>query len=383
VEGHIGDFKVGIKSASGSETLEVGTIILAIGAEEYIPHKFYGYDDNEKVVTLADFERMSKKGELKDVKDVAFIQCVGARDQDKTYCSRICCNVAIKAAIHLADKVAAGGGGGEAEAPKAEEPEKTGGRKRRSRRRRDGAGAGSAPSSGGGRANITIFNRTINAYGVHHEINFNTAREKRIKFQKYDLDNLPKISAAGDKVKVEYFAETLGGWRDMTVDMVVLSTPLVNHPEAEGISKLLKIPRGAEGFFLEAHVKLRPVEFATEGVYLAGTCRAPADITEAVIQANAAASRASIPMAIGFVQGEALMSHVNQDICVGCGTCTTVCAFNAIQLNENNKAETITAACKGCGACASVCPQKAITMTHYSDDQLLSEVLACFEEVKE
>jgi len=382
VDGHIGEFKVGIKSASGTETVEVGTIILAIGAQEYIPHKFYGYDDNKKVVTLADFERMSKKGEIDNVRDVAFIQCVGARDQDKTYCSRICCNVAIKAAIHHAEKVAASGGGG-GEAPKEGGGEQTGGRKRRSRRRRDGSSAESAPSGGGGRANITIFNRTINAYGVHHEINYNTSREKRIKYVKYDLDNLPKVSEAGDKVKIDYFVEALGGRRDMTVDMVVLSTPLVNHPEAADLGKLMKIPRGAEGFFLEAHVKLRPVEFATEGIYLAGTCRAPADITEAVMQAHAAASRAAIPMAIGFVQAEALTSCVNEELCVGCGTCTTVCAFNAIQLNENNKAETIMAACKGCGACASVCPQRAITMTHYSDEQLLSEVMACFEEVKE
>ncbi len=400
VDGYIGNFKIDLRSGDKVTKVEAGVIIVAIGAQEYIPEGFYGYDQFDNVITLAELEILAKNKAIPDVKDVAFIQCVGARGQDLTYCSRVCCNVALKNAIYLKDHLEASKAAGTSieavpTSLKIEAKGEVGDelvRRRRSRRQKETQTAGEeiapeAPAALGQKVNITIFNRTINAYGVHHEIYYNKAREKRIKFVKFDLEHLPEVSREGHKLKIKYYQHSLGEWRDMLVDLVVLSTPLEAIPDTERISKLLKVPRGQDGFFLEAHVKLRPVEFATEGIYLAGTCRAPADIMEAVHQANAAASRAAIPLTKGYVQVEALTSSVDTLLCVGCGTCESVCSFGAITVrstDQGKKAEVNLAACKGCGACASVCPQLAITMTHYTDEQILSEALAIVkEEVKQ
>jgi heterodisulfide reductase subunit A len=398
VDGFIGNFNVGVKTKDGTEDLEVGTIIVATGATELIPEGLYGYGEIDNVMTLAEFEHRSKDGTLpENFKDVAFIQCVGARGQKVEYCSRVCCNVAIKTAVHLMDSIsermakqagaAPAEGGGEAPAPpKPAAPEK-GGRRRRARRRpRDGAGpsrpAGRPGAAAGGRPTITIFNRTINAYGVHHEMFYNKAREKRIKFTRFHLDNVPKVSKAdGGKIKIEYYAEALGGWRDITVDLVILSTPLVSGPSAEGLSKLMKIPTDQDGFFLEAHMKLRPVDFVTDGIYLCGTCRAPADITEAVMQAYGAASRAGIPMANGHVTADAIISVVDPEKCRGCGRCAEMCEFGAITLVpvddkdwERKVSQVNPALCKGCGKCNIVCCNKAIHVTTFKRPQITSMI---------
>jgi len=179
---------------------------------------------------------------------------------------------------------------------------------------------------------------------------------------------------------VAYFHETLKLERTMPVDMVILSTPLVAQPDAGEIAQMLKVPLGQEGFFFEAHVKLRPVDFATDGIYVCGTCRGPADITDCATQAAAAASRAAIPMAKGYVQAEAITSLVDENKCSGCGTCIQVCPYGAIRKNDKGFAEVIVAACKGCGCCGATCPEGAITMTNYTDAQLLAEAKAALEE---
>jgi heterodisulfide reductase subunit A len=167
----------------------------------------------------------------------------------------------------------------------------------------------------------------------------------------------------------------------MDVDMVVLATPLETQDGSKELAQMLKVPLGQEGFFLEAHVKLRPVEFSTDGIFLCGTCRGPADITESIEQAQAAASRASIPLDRGYVEAEAITSMVDEEKCTGCGTCEEICPYNAIQPDENNIARVIAAACKGCGSCGSVCPEQAITMQNYTNEQLLAETAAALQEV--
>jgi len=184
----------------------------------------------------------------------------------------------------------------------------------------------------------------------------------------------------GDKLNIKYFHETLKVEREMPVDLIILSTPLIAQPDAEQISKMLKVPLGQEGFFLEAHVKLRPVDFATDGIYVCGTAKGPADITETIDQAEAAASRAATPLMKGYVQAEAIMANVDQETCSGCGTCIEVCPYTAIQKNEQGLAEVIAAACKGCGCCCASCPNGAITMTNYSDEQLIAEATAALKE---
>jgi heterodisulfide reductase subunit A len=186
----------------------------------------------------------------------------------------------------------------------------------------------------------------------------------------------------GGKLAIDYWHETLQMQRKMNPDMIVLATPLTSQADAKDISMMLKVPVGQDGFFLEAHVKLRPVDFATDGIYVCGTCKGPADITEAVSQGIAAASRASIPLTRGFVQPEALSAYVDSDVCSGCGTCIEICPFSAIRKNEQGKAEVTIAACKGCGNCGATCPENAIFMNCYSDDQLLAEAKAALQEAK-
>ena len=394
VQGFIGNYDIVIGTKGAEDTKAgIGTIVVATGALEFVPEGLYGYNQYPNVVTLTEFEILCKKKTLPKLKNVAFIQCVGSRGQVKSYCSRICCNVAIKNAINIVDNCENMLGLMEKEGTVVEKipveqkaPEEILERRRR-RRGRERGEEGEAeevklgPSE---KIEVTVFNRDIMAYGVEHELSYNKAREKRVKFVRYTPENAPKVFMEGNQLMVGYFHETLMLERTMPVDMVILSTPLVAQPDAGELSQKLKVPLGQEGFFLEAHVKLRPVDFATDGIYVCGTCRGPSDITECVTQAAAAASRAATPLSRGYVLAEAIASEVNTDLCVGCGICATLCPYSAITVvrgPKGMKAEVIKAACKGCGACGAGCPEKAMTMLHYTDEQLIVEGLAGIKEV--
>ena len=390
VEGFIGNYDIVIGTKGAEDTkAKVGTIVVAIGALEFMPEGLYGYNQYPNVVTLTEFEILCKKKTLPKLKNVAFIQCVGSRGQVKTYCSRICCNVAIKNAINIVDNYEnmlglmekAGTVVDKIPVEKKATDEIMERRRRRRGRERGEEGEAEEVKLGPSeKIEVTVFNRDIMAYGVDHELTYNKAREKRVKFVRYTTDHLPKIYMEGNQLMIAYFHETLKLERTMPVDMVVLSTPMIGQPDAGELSQLLKVPLGQEGFFLEAHVKLRPVDFATDGIYVCGTCRGPADITECATQAAAAASRAAIPMAKGYVQAEALTSVVDENKCSGCGTCIQVCPYGALRKNDKGFAEVIVAACKGCGCCGATCPECAITMTNYTDAQLMAEARAALEE---
>jgi heterodisulfide reductase subunit A len=389
VEGFIGNYEVGI-GAKGSEPkkYKVGTIVVATGALEFVPEGLYGYNQYPNVVTLTEFEILCRKKTLPKLKNVAFIQCVGSRGQTVSYCSRICCNVAIKNAINIVDNYENMLGLMEKEGTVVEKipvEEKATDeileRRRRRRGRDRGDGAAEEVKLGPSeKIEVTVFNRDIMSYGVEHELNYNKAREKRVKFVRYTPENAPKVFMQDNQLMMTYFHETLKMERTMPVDIVVLSTPQVPQLDSGELSKMLKVPLGQEGFFLEAHVKLRPVDFATDGIYVAGACKGPADITDCAIQGIAAASRAAIPMAKGYVQAEALTSVVDETKCTGCGTCVTVCPYGALRKNDQGIAEVIVAACKGCGCCGATCPEGAISMTNYTDAQLLAEAKAALEE---
>jgi len=392
VHGYIGNFEVKISTNGKDTDVKVGTIVVATGAIEYSKEGLYGYNVYKNVVTATEFEILCKKRTLPKIEKIAFIQCAGSRGQDKSYCSRICCNVAIKNAIHLADNYENVLGLTKeetkaADAPKAEvpadekAPEEITERRRRRRGRGGEEGAVTEERRGpGDRVEVTVFNRDIMSYGVEHELEYNRAREKRVRFVRYIPDHRPEVTMKGEQLMIKYFHETLQTDREMPVDMIVLSTPLIARPEAGDLSKMLKVPIGQDGFFLEAHVKLRPVDFATDGIFIAGTAKGPADIAESMDQGLAAASRAAIPLAQGYVQAEAITAVVDHDICSGCGTCIDICPYGAITKNDEGLAEVISAACKGCGCCAASCPELAISMNNYTDDQLLAEALAALKE---
>ena len=394
VKGFIGNYEIVIGQKGAEEVKsKVGTIIVATGALEFVPEGLYGYNQYPNIVTLTEFEILCKKKTLPKLKNVAFIQCVGSRGQDKSYCSRICCNVAIKNAINIMDNyenmlgLMEKAGTVVEKIPVEQKVSEEILDRRRRRRGRDRGEEGEAeevklgPSE---RIEVTVFNRDVMAYGVEHELTYNKAREKRVKFVRYTPEHLPRVYMEGNQLTVGYFHDTLRLERTMPVDMIILATPLIAQPDAGELSQMLKVPLGQEGFFLEAHVKLRPVDFATDGIYVCGTCKGPSDITECVTQAAAAASRAAIPLSRGYVLAEAIASEVNTDLCVGCGICATLCPYSAITVErgpKGMKAEVIKAACKGCGACGAGCPERAMTMLHYTDEQLIVEGLAGIKEV--
>jgi heterodisulfide reductase subunit A len=388
VYGYIGNFEIKIDTAGKETKTKVGTIIVATGATEYSKEGLYGYNVYKNVVTLAEFELMCKKKILPKAQRFAFIQCVGSRGQDKSYCSRICCNVAIKNAINIVDnygnmlQISEQAKKVVPEVPvEPKAPEEILDRRRR-RRGRGGEEAVEEEKLGPGeKMEVTVFNRDVMSYGLEHELIFNKAREKRVRFVRYTPDRRPEVVMNGDQLTVKYFHETLKVEREMPVDLVILSTPLVAGQDSATLSKMLKVPLGQDGFFLEAHVKLRPVDFATDGIFVAGTAKGPADITEAIEQGEAASSRAATPLWKGYVQVEALSAKVDTDVCSGCGTCIDVCPYGAPTKREDGLAEIIAAACKGCGCCGASCPENAIMMTNYTDEQLIAEALAGIKEV--
>lgn len=340
LEGYIGNYEATITTGKKERKLKIGTIILATGADVYQPNDFYGYGEMDNVITQMELEGLLKDKKINSIDEVVMIQCVGSRGQDVTYCSRICCSTAIKNAILLKE---------------------------------------ANPN-----AKISILHNGLRVYGIEYEKLHRNAREMGIKFKKYSPEKRPEV-IKGNPLVIKFFHELLGKDVEYRADYVVLSTPLIQQPDGEGLSKMLKVPLGQDKFFLEAHVKLRPVDFATDGIYLCGTAHAPADIAESVAQAYGAASRAAIPMKNGLIRAEAITSVIDKDKCSQCTTCEWVCPFGAIRKVEIDESTTemqvIGASCKGCGACASVCPERAISMRNFTDEQLIVQAKAGLVEV--
>jgi heterodisulfide reductase subunit A len=387
--GYIGNYDATIAGKEGETKTKFGTIIVATGALEYKPVGLYGYGEYQNVITLGEFEKMEMEGSLPPVKNIAFINCAGSRGQALEYCSRICCTNAIKSAMKLLEAktpeaAATPLTASIPEAPREEEAVvEEGGRRRRRRRREAPAGVAAAPSG----IEVTVFNRGITTYGIEHELIYNAARERGVKFQKFIPENPPKVSREGDKLAISYYHEILKMERKMNPDLIILAAPLVQIPEAEELSKMLKVPLGRDKFFLEAHVKLRPLDFATEGIYLCGTAHAPVFIDEAIYQAYGAASRASIPLARGYVQNEAITAVVDDKKCIGCGSCYGVCPYHAIELSEKEvsleevslktrKSYVNPAVCKGCGTCVVICPTGAIAQRNFTMPQISAAIKA-------
>ena len=197
---------------------------------------------------------------------------------------------------------------------------------------------------------------------------------------KYTPDRPPTVTSGSDgKLDVRVYDYFLNEEIDLQSDLIVLSTPLVPQKDAEKLSKILKVPLGSDGFFFEAHVKLRPVDFATDGIFVCGSAHSPKDISESISQALGVASRAAIPMANKRLRTEAITSSINEDLCSGCGTCIKICPYGAITKDERGIARVTEVVCKGCGTCAASCPEKAIMMRHFTDSQIIAQALTSLE----
>ncbi|KON30444.1 4Fe-4S ferredoxin [miscellaneous Crenarchaeota group archaeon SMTZ1-55] len=333
VNGFFGNYDVTITQDGTDIPFKAGVIVVATGAEEFKPQGMYGYD-GKKVITQLELERLLKADRF-DAENIVMIQCVGARDAKRPYCSRVCCITALKNAMILVERN-----------PKAQ---------------------------------IVILYRDLQTYGTVYEAVYRKAREAGILFVKYAPQRPPVVNGS----VVTVFDGLLGEELLLPYDYLVLSTPLIAYPDSGELAKMLKVPVDEYGFFLEAHVKLKPLDFATDGVYLCGSAHWPSTVSESIAQAYGAASRASIPLSQRRVRAEPIIAVVDEEKCIGCGLCELICPFKAIRLEDmpgGRIARTLVASCKGCGVCGAACPQRAITMRHFTDEQMLAEIVALTEE---
>ena len=335
VKGFIGNFDVTVQKGNAeAASFRVGTIIVATGAANFEPVGMYGYGENDNVITQLQLEQILKDGQLERPEKVVMIQCVGAREEKgRTYCSRICCMNAHKNALLIKER---------------------------------------SPDT-----DVYILFRQLQTYGKHYEEWHRMAQDKGIRFIKYVPEKPPQVAAGKNgKLTVSVYHALLGEQVNIESDLVVLSTPLIQHEDAKKLSQILKVPLGPDGFFFEAHVKLRPIDFATDGIYVCGTAHSPKDTAESVSQAFGVASRAAIPMALKRVRAEAITSVIDESLCSGCGTCVRLCPYGAIEKDEKGVARVTEVVCKGCGVCAASCPEGAITMRHFTNEQVIAQVLA-------
>ncbi len=334
VSGYVGNFTSAISRNGKTEMINHGVIVLATGGQEYRP-KGYAYNDSNRIVTQLELEEKLAKGKgfLRNARNVVMIQCVGSRGEDLQHCSRLCCSQAVKNALKLKEL-------------------KPG-------------------------LNIYIFYRDMRTYGFYEDL-YREARKQGIKFIRYAPEKRPEVIKQSRGIKVRIYDELIGETLEIPASLVVLSTGIAPG-ENEGLSKIIKAPLTSDGFFLEAHAKLRPVEVAVDGVYLCGLAHGPKSLEESVAQAKAAAAKATIPLAKGKVAVAPIVSSVDQGKCIGCGICESLCPFNAITLEKvgkRKKARTITASCKGCGICASHCPTIAISMGGFTDEAIMAQIHA-------
>jgi heterodisulfide reductase subunit A-like polyferredoxin len=337
VHGYVGNFTTEVMRYRGRvvEKLEHGVTIIATGAQEYKPDEYlYGRDPRVLTQLELEAETSKKSPDIVNCDNLVMIQCVGCRDDNRPYCSRVCCNRAINNALRL----------------KEIRPE----------------------------MNIYILYRDIRTYGFNEKY-YEEARRKGVIFIRYDLENKPRVSQRRRDsrflLSVETYDPVLGTDVTIDADILALSAAVVPSPDANELAMLYKVPLNQDGFFLEAHVKLRPVDFATEGVFICGLAHAPKSIAESIAQAKAAAARASIVLVKDSVIGEGIVASVNEKICTGCGTCEAMCPYGAIAVNrERGVSEVNEALCKGCGTCCASCPSGAAQQRGFTREEISAAI---------
>ncbi len=348
VSGFVGNFSSVIKMAEkgGSKeiTIDHGIIILATGGREYEPETVLGKPrvKSERILTQMQLEtRLASKNKKDIPNSVVMVQCAGSRGDDLGYCSKVCCNHAVKNALTLKEKNPA--------------------------------------------AQVIVLYRDLRTYGLAEE-KYREAREKGVIFIPYEVSTMPEIGAKKGAVDIRFFDPILQEEVTVAPDLIALSVGIVPQ-STEVLSKLLKVPVTADKFFLEAHVKLRPVEMPVDGVYVCGLAHAPKPLDETVVQAQAAAAKAAMPLVKGEVKVEPIVSHVDKEQCISCGLCVSLCPYKAIQMvvmdDKKKKAETIVASCKACGICASHCPTFAISMGGFTNEQIVSQIEAFGKLIEE
>jgi len=342
--GYVGNFVTKVRSERGLSEIKHGAAVIAIGADEYKPVE-YLYGENDRVLTQLELEEKIARGEedLTGSQTLVMIQCVGCRQEDRNYCSRVCCSQAVKNALKL---------------------------------------KGINPGM-----DIYILFRDMRTYGFQEDY-YREASERDVKFIRYEPDDKPRVEAVEEGgrpvLRVSVTDPILGQRLAVDADYLALAAAVLPPAGNSEIAQFFKVSLGPDGFFKEAHVKLRPVEFPTEGVFLCGTAHYPKHMDEAINQAHGAASRVLTLLSHDTVTASGSICEVDEKKCMGCGACVSVCAYGAIEFRETRqgkKAVVNPVICKGDGLCNAMCPTGAISLKHFTDEELLSQIDAAVGDV--
>ena len=333
IEGFIGNYKTTVKTKSGEEKFDHGVVIVAAGGYE-LETKEYLYGQSRRVLTQRELEKRiaEKDAFLASARSVAMIQCVGSRQADRPYCSRYCCSEAMKNALKL----------------KEADPSR----------------------------DVSILYRDIRTFGLKEDY-YKKARELGVQFLRYDEDRKPEVVEDDGGLSIRVFDPIMNEQVTLKAALLALSVGAVPNPENEEIGKMLKVPTNQDGFFLEAHVKLRPVDFATDGVFMCGMAHAPKLGEETVTQANAAVARACTILAKDYIEAEGKTAYVNKERCSACGLCETNCPFGAIAVDAAEACAAVNAVlCKGCGVCTASCRMNAVDLNGFNNEEVLAQITA-------
>jgi len=365
--GHVGKFRATIRQDGHAIELGGGAVVVATGGIPYRPSEYH-YGESDAILTQLELEDKLRRPEFAArLREVVMIQCVGSRSAEHPYCSRVCCQEAVKNALALKEANPA--------------------------------------------VRVFVLFRDMRTYGFD-ELYYQRAREAGVIFVRFEPEHPPEVILEGKRgqspfvqsrapaeggsravpangdcppfpeggLRVQVLDDALGRPIALRPDVLVLSAAIRAHPETAAVSQALKVPLTADGFFLEAHMKLRPLDFATEGIFLAGLAHAPKSMAESISQAKGAAARAATILSKAFLDRSGIVSQVDPRRCAGCLTCVRLCPYDVPQINEEGVAYIEPASCQGCGLCASACPRKAIGTCHYRDEQLISKIDALFGE---
>jgi heterodisulfide reductase subunit A len=332
VDGFIGNFKTTIQSDGETKVLEHGVTVIASGAEEFKPDD-YLYGQDQRVLTGLELQKKLKDGDaFKDCRTAVFVQCVGSRIPQRPYCSKVCCTESIKSALSL----------------KAKNPE----------------------------MDIFILYRDLRSYGLREDL-YRDARSQGIKFIRYDREKEIGVTSAQSNLEITFSDRVLRRKMAIRSDLLILASAIVpekNNP----LAKLYKVSQNEDGFFAEAHVKLRPNDFATDGVFVCGLAHSPKPIEESISQAQAAASRAVTVLSALEISVSGTVALVDPNFCSSCGVCVEICPYSAPNFNEKTgKAEIQATLCKGCGLCVASCRSGAIHLKGFDTGQIMAMIQTC------
>ncbi len=351
VDGFIGNYEGTVKQEGKTKKIKFGTIIVATGFREIDLQGEYEYGKNSNIISQSDLEKKINNNSFKKKpKNVVIVNCAGAMDEKRPYCCRVGCGVSIKNAKLIAEKF---------------------------------------PNS-----KIYILYRDMRVFGKEEEEYYsNVLKKHHVTTIRYNGDKKPKVildknDPKNGSVKIKVYDDILNEEHEISADLVVLTVNTEGEILTESLKNMLKIPADAGGFFMEAHAKIRPLDFATDGIYVCGAAHYPKNLVDSIAQAEGAASRAAIPIMQKTMKGEGAVSEVQEDLCSGCRTCEFICPYSAIEIKprEDDKTKNVAhinkALCKGCGACASACPSGAIDQKGFKREQIGMMLLALLEDCK-